>query len=273
MWKLIKMDFYRLFSSKTIKIGAVIACLVCAGYMLVSRGIVSLAELALKEDPLAVAGLGLFLPQVAWIEGVDFSELVFSGTSVFSLFIGCMISANFIGSEQSCGYTKNFAGQLANKGYIAVSKFAATSVVQVVLLVIYTVVCALGAVILFGNYINGYAIGNLLAVLSLRLMLHLAINAMVVFICTFTKSHAIAMVAGCIFGMGITKFAYSAVEVLLGVMKINFPISGYMPDGINGQLALDMVGELAVKAIVVSIAFMVAFTAANYIVLQKRDVK
>ena len=103
MWNLIKMDFYRLFSSKTIKIGAAVAFLVCAGYMFISLGILSIAELAAKQDPLAVEGFGLFLAQISWMKGVDFSEIVFSGTAVFSLFIGCMITANFIGSEQSCG--------------------------------------------------------------------------------------------------------------------------------------------------------------------------
>ena len=218
-------------------------------------------------------GFGLFLAQIGWMKGVDFSEIVFSGTAVFSLFIGCMITANFIGSEQSCGYTKNFAGQLSDKGYMAISKFAVTSFVQVMILLIYTVVSAVFALILFGKYINGYNIGALLAALGLRLMLHLAINAIVIFICTFTKSHAIAMVAGCIFGMGVTKFAYTAAEVFLSMLKINFPISGYMPDGINGQIYLDTVGEIAFKAIAVAIVFIAVFLASNYFIVRSRDVK
>ena len=273
MWNLIKMDFYRLFSSKTIKIGAVIACLMCAGYMFISFGILAFAEMAFEADPLAVEGLALFLPQISWMKGVGFSEIVFGGTAVFSLFIGCMITANFIGSEQSCGYTKNFAGQLTDKGYMVISKFAVTSVAQLMILVVYTVVSAVLALLLFGKYINGYDIGALWAALGLRLMLYFAINAIVVFICTFTKSHAIAMVAGCIFGMGVTKVAYSAVEVLLSVLKVHFPISNYMPDGINSQLALDTAGALSVRAIVVSVAFMAVFLASNYFVVRRRDVK
>ena len=273
MWNLIKMDFYRLFSSKTIKIGAAIAFLVCAGYMFISLGILSIAELAAKQDPLAVEGFGLFLAQIGWMKGVDFSEIVFSGTAVFSLFIGCMITANFIGSEQSCGYTKNFAGQLPDKGYMAISKFVVTSFVQAMILVIYAVVSAVFAMVLFGKYINGYDIDALLAALGLRLMLHLAMNTIVMFICMFTKSHAIAMVAGCIFGMGVTKVVYTAAEVFLSMLKISFPISGYMPDGINGQLALDTIGELSVKTITVSVIFIAVFLASNYFIVRHRDVK
>ena len=273
MWKLIKMDFYRLISGKAIKVGALMACIACAGYMFLSLGIIALAKLAFKEDPSVALGMGMIMSQIEWMNGVNFSEIVFGGTSVLSLFIGCMITANFIGSEQSCGYTKNFAGQLPDKGYMAISKFAVTSFAQTVILAIYSAVLSVLAQLLFGEYINGYDIGALLAALGLRLMLHLAINAIIIFICTLTKSHAVAMVAGCIFGIGVTKIAYSAAEMIFSMMKINFPIGSYMPDGVNSRLALDTVDELYIKAIVVSLAFIVVFLVTNCIVLRKRDVK
>jgi hypothetical protein len=46
-----------------------------------------------------------------------------------------------------------------------------------------------------------------------------------------------------------------------------------MPDGVNSQLTLDTVGELYIKAILVSLVFIAVFVAANYLVLRKRDVK
>ena len=273
MLKLIKMDFYRLFSSKTIGVGAFIACLVSIGYMLISCGIVSLVNYAVQTDPAASMGISLFLSQASWIEGVNFSEIVFSGTGVFSLFIGCMITANFIGSEQSCGYTKNFAGQLPNKGYMAISKFVVTSIAQIMVLAIYTIASSVLAMLLFGQYINGYDINTLLAALGLRLMLYLAINSIIIFVCTLTKSHAIAMVVGCIFGIGVTKFVYLAADVILGALKINFSIGNLVPDGISSQLAIDTVESLAVKAIAVSVVFIVGFLMANYIIVRKRDVR
>jgi hypothetical protein len=273
MWKLIKMDFYRLFSSKTIKVGALAACLVSVGYTLLSLGIIALAKFAFKQDPSIADGMGFLLSQVSWMNGVDFAEIVFGGTAVLSLFIGCMISASFIGSEQSCGYTKNFAGQIANKGYMAISKFAVTSVAQIMILLIYAVVGSICAELFLGQYITGYDLQTLLAALGLRLLLYVAINAIIVFICTFTKSHAIAMIAGCIFGLGVTKVAYLSLDMLLSILRIDFNIIYYMPDGINGQLALDTVGDLAQKAIIVSVAFVVAFVAANYYVVRNRDVK
>ena len=273
MWKLIKMDFYRLFNGKAIKVGALMACVVSAVYMLFSLGMIEITKFSFQTDPSAATQMGIFLPQVAWMNGVDFAEIVFSSTAALALFIGCMISANFIGTEQSCGYTKNFAGQLPNKGYMAVSKFVVTSFAQLIVLGVYAIVSSVLAQLILSQYITGYDLKNLFAALGLRLMLHLAINAIIIFICTLTKSHAIAMVVGSIFGIGVTKFIYIVLGLILSSVKINFDITSFMPDGVNGQLSLDSVGELSIRAIIVSFAFMVVFVAANYAILQKRDVK
>ena len=273
MWKLIKMDFYRLLSSKTFKVGAILSAIMSVLYIFFSLGIMALTKFALGTDPTLAANLGTLLSQAGWMNGVDFAEIVFRGTSALTLFVGCMIASSFIGSEQSCGYVKNFAGQLPNKGYMAVSKFVVTSFAQFMILFIYTGVCSALAFPVFGKYITGYDLKSLFWALGLRLMLHLAINAIIIFVCALAKSHAIAMVAGCVLGLGITEVAYTVVSLVLRVVNIKFFVSDYMPDGINSQLSLSSLGDLSLKAIFVSIGFMIVFLIANYYVLSKRDVK
>jgi ABC-type transport system involved in multi-copper enzyme maturation permease subunit len=156
---------------------------------------------------------------------------------------------------------------------MAISKFVVTSAGQVMVMVIYTIVGSITAELMFGKYITGYDITHLFAALGVKLLLHLAINAIIVFLCTLTKNHSIAMVAGCIFGLGITKVAYLSIDLILSFMKINFSISNYMPDGLIDQLGWQSVGSIAQKAIIVSIAFIVAFVAANYYVVRNRDVR
>ena len=140
-------------------------------------------------------------------------------------------------------------------------------------LVIYTIVSVIFAQFVFKQYITGYQINMLFAGLGLRVLLHIAVNAVIIFICMFAKSHAIAMVVGSIFGIGITKFAYMAITALLSAVKIKFEIANYMPDGINNQIAVDTISNLYLKAILVSLAFIVVFVGANYYVASKRDVK
>lgn len=273
MWNLIKMDYYRLFTNKAVNIGAVIAAALCAGYMLLSLGILELLKFSHSVDPSSTSGVGLFLPQVAWLDGADFAAIVFSATSVFALFVGCMITANFIGYEQSSGFTKNYAGQLPNRGYMAISKFVVTSTTQVMVIAIYTAVASLLAGLLFSRYITGYDILTLIGALALRIMLYLAINAVIIFICTLTKSHAVAMVVGCIFGIGVTQFGYMIAGMVLGMLNLNIPLSDFMPDGVDSQLSIGNVGEIAIKAIIVAVVFIAVFVSANYAILSKRDVR
>jgi hypothetical protein len=109
--------------------------------------------------------------------------------------------------------------------------------------------------------------------LGLRVLLYFAVNAIIVFLCTLTKSHAVAMVAGCIFGSGITKFAYLIAGMVLSTMKIDLTISDYMPDGINSLLSMATLDDLAVKGLVVAVVFITVFLGANYLVVRKRDVR
>ena len=273
MWKLIKMDLYRLGSGKAIKFAALVSCLVSAGAMAIFLGIVVLCRAAFSQDPSVAIALGEAFPCVGWMAGANLSDIIFTGTGAFSLFVGCMLCASFIGSEQSCGYAKNFAGQLPNRGYMAISKFIVTSIAQVVILLIYVIVSAVCGKLFFNQYITGFDVPGLLSALGLRVMLHIAINAIIFFLCTLTKSHAIAMVAGSIFGLGITHIAYMSIGMVLKIAKINVEIGNYMPDGINVQLTLQSVNELWVKAIVVSVVCTAVFLFADYILLKRRDVK
>lgn len=273
MWNLIKMDFYRLFTAKTVRIGAIVSCAVCVGYMLLSLGAIELAKFATQTSPEALLGIEVLISQVGWINGVDFATIVFGATSVFALFIGCMITASFVGSEQSCSYAKNYAGRFSNKGYLAISKFIVTSVAQVAVLVIYVIMASILAKLLFNSYIIGYDIDSLLLALGLRILLHLAINSIILFVCTLTKSHAIAMVVGCIFGIGVTKVAYFAIDIVLSTLKIDVSISQIMPDGINSVITVDSAGDMALKTILSAVAFAVVFLVANCLVLRKRDVR
>jgi hypothetical protein len=81
------------------------------------------------------------------------------------------------------------------------------------------------------------------------------------------------MIVGCIFGLGITEAVYVSASMLLNAVKINIDIINYMPDGINSQLSLYTAGELTPKAIIVSVAFIIAFVGANYYVVRNRDVR
>ena len=275
MLNLIKMDLFRLLRSKTLRVGLIAAAIVAASSMLLSLGLLEIIKATSGgSDPSAAAEMAILFPCLAFLNGVSWADIVFYGVGSFSLFIGCMITASFIGSEQSCGYVKNIAGQIPHKGFLAISKFVATSVAMALVLLVYLAVCAPLTSVLFSSYItNGYAIGELIGAFALRLLLFVAVNAVIVFLCTLTKSHAAAMVTGAIFGIGVTTIVYFAISAVLGMLKIKFDVANLMPDGVNGMLRCDNLASILPQALTVSLVFIVGFVTGTYLLTEKRDVR
>lgn len=273
MLNLVKMDIYRFFHSKTIKVGLIAAAIIAFVGMLLNLGILEIIKFGIQDDPSSAESFGVLFPIISWLNGVDFADVVFVGTSTLSLFVSCMMAASFIGAEQSCGYVKNIAGQLPNRGMTIVSKFIVTCIIQLMVLLIYTVISSICAVTFFSSYVNAYSIVALIEGFLLRFLLFCAIDAVVLFFCTLTKSHSIAMVVGAIFGIGVTHLVYLAANALLGMLKISINVEKIMPDGINGLINVSDLGTIAIKAIIVSTVFIVGFLTGAILLFKKRDVK
>ena len=273
MINLIKMDLYRLFRTKALKVGVIAAFAVAAAAMLLNYAIVEVFKTSVANDPESAATMGMLIPAVGWVAGVDFADIVITGTSALSLLISCVVAASFISTEQTCGYVKNVIGQVSDRGYTVASKFVATSVIHFIILAVYTLVNVLLAEMLFGKYIVSYSIEKLVGLMLTRLLLYIAINAVILFLCILAKSQSLAMVIGAIFGTGITMIVYLVSSSVLGMLKIELNVSNYMPDGINGTLSVGSIDSLYVKAISVSVIFIVAFLVGSIAVVKNRDVR
>ena len=274
MLNLIKMDLYRLFHSRAFKIGLIASVIISFAAMLLSFGIVELVKMTAEETTATdISDMSIIFPMLAWLDGADFADIVIHGTGALSLFIGCMVSASFISSEQSCGYTKNVAGQISNKGLLILSKFIVTSLVYMAVLFVYLIMSIICTFLFFSQYITTYSIGQLVAMVCLRYLLFITINSVVVFLCTLTKSHSIAMVYGAILGIGVTSLAYLAINAILSMLKISLDISKFMPDGINNVLSISTLGSVWLKAIIVAAVFLGVFITASIMLVKKRDVK
>ena len=273
MLNLIKMDFYRLFRTKAVRRGAIVAAIFAFFTSLLNLGILEIVKLSLEDDPNAANDIGVFFSIVSWLNGADFADIVLTGTGMLSLFVSCMIAASFVGGEQSCGYAKNIAGQLPNRGFMVASKFVATCFIQLMVLVIYTVVCSICAGIFFNEYIIGYSIGAMLGGLALRFLLFCAVDAVLLFFCTLTRSHAVSMVIGAIFGIGVTSLVYKLVNMLLSMVNITIDVEKLMPDGINGLISASSLGDIVARVFIVAAVFVTVFLTGAMMLFKKRDVK
>lgn len=274
MKNLIAMDLYRLFRTKALKVGIVAAFLVSLLTVLFNFALVELVKpVVLNTGAEELALMSIMAPSVGWILGVDFADVVISGTGAFSLLICCVVASSFISGEQACGYVKNVMGQLTHRGYSVISKFVVTSVVHLIILSIYTLVNAVMGKVLFANYITGCSVGNMVGALLTRLLLYVAINAIIVFLCILTKSQSLGMVIGAVFGIGVTQIVYMVANGLLGMLKIKINVAHLMPDGVNGLINAADIGSLYGRAIGVSAVVIVVFLTASVLVVRNRDVR
>ena len=276
MFNLIKTDLYRLFHTKAFKVGIIASALIAFLGMLLNLGVLALIQAVMDSDPTySVSGMEVIIPYVAWLGGADYSTIVLYSTGALSLLVGCVVSASFISAEQTCGYVKNVAGQLAHRGYTIVSKFIVTSLIHFVVLAIYTTISCVFAPVLFGKYIVSYSIAPLIGALLVRFLLFVAVNAIIVLLCTITKSPSLAMIIGAIFGLGVTQLGYMAISMVIGMVfkGSNFSFAEIMPDGINNMLTIFNVGELWARGVILSIIYIIAALACAIYIIEKRDVK
>lgn len=270
MINLIKMDTYRLVKSKQFKIGLIISFVFSFVVIAVIAGIGKLVPL-LGEDG---EGILFLFPYADWFSKVSIFTVILTVTSYLSLMISCMISSNFINEEQANGYFKNIAGQVKDKGMLILSKFFTIAVISLAVLICYIAGSSLASVLLLGKTLTfDYSSGFLFAMFT-RFVLYLAVNAIIIFLCTLTKSKSLAIAFGLVFGTGITRFAYSIVATFIEmIVKVDVPLSSFTPDGQVFSITAESTnGELG-KAFAVGVCYIVAFLFFSSLILKKRDNK
>lgn len=290
MLNVIKMDLYRLTRSKTLRVGMILAAVISIVAVALSAGFLAIMNIMAETDPSLTEGaaeMALVFPMLAWINGVDLSQIVLFFSGLFSLALIAIITAVFVSEEQSTGYGKNYLGQLADKGYSVVSKLISASVITMVMLLIYTLVSAGASALFFGKYITGLAAGNLALTMLLRLLLYISLNTIIVFLCLLTKSKSASMIVGVIIGVGASKAAYSGITAALTALisriaknpDFEFPaIGGFTPDGVeelivNTGFVTSPDPKLVARAIIVAVAYIAIFAILATVIVRKRDVK
>ena len=270
MLNLIKMDLYRLFRTKSFKIGLIISLAISFLFVAVVAAISNLIPLFPESTQAAMS----VLPFADWRNNVNLFELILSSTAILSLLVSAVLASNFISADQANGYVKNIAGQLKNKGMMNVSKFVALAVMTFFVLLAYTVGSTIGGLVFLNNAVNYEGLNQFLAVFGTKYLIYLAVNAIILFLCTLTKSKSVSIAFGALFGSGATVFAYSAVSTFAALaLKCDVNIASYIPDGLIFGLTMDAPSTALIKAIVVGVVYIAVFMVLSMILMKKRDTK
>ena len=296
MLNLIKMDLYRMFRSVStwviliFTVGIAAFCVTMANmdvdamaedpqYAQESAEEIAAGNSASDTDMSnADRQIGIYAESdPAWVSGeIDAGELISTQMTSGMLTLLCVIFAAIFGSaEQKNGYIKNIAGQLPNRGVLAVSKLAVSAVQVFLMTVIFVVSTGVMGKLFWGERFAVGAVSDMLPFLGAQYLLNVGFAALIIFLCTLTKSSAFGMTAGILMVLGLSVPVYSLINRAVAELAPSwkFDISRFMPDGNIWMAGIGSSSEVLIRAAAVGAAFAVICTALAMITVKKRDVR
>lgn len=291
MFNLIKMDLYRMFRS----VSTWVILLFAAGAALFCVAMTNMDIEAMAEDPQyaeemldEVSGqetpsdheiqMGLYSESdPRWVNGdIDAGDLISIEIKSGILTLLCVIfAAIFANAGQKNGYIKNIAGQLADRGILALSQLAAMAVQILLMILLFALTIVASGIIFWGDRVSFGAVQDIMRLLGIQYLLNMGFAALILFLTTLTKSSAFSMTAGIFMVLGVLTPVYSiinkAVEQIRSSWK--FDISRYVLEGNINMAGIDASSEVLIRAVVVGAVFLVLSTAFAMIILKKRDVR
>ena len=286
MLNLIKMDLHRMFHSpSTWIILAFSVALAVFNVIATNLDIQSIAENPQSAQLVQseVTGnedrtIGIVVEtDPEWIHGpIEAGEVISTQLRSGILVLVCVIfTALFVNAEHRNGYIKNIAGQFPRRGMLVLSKLAAIALQVLLMLILFTAATALSGWICWGSRLYLDSFSSLLPFLGTQYLLHLGFSALILFLCVLTRSSAFSMVIGLLACCGALIPVYSLVNQAVYNIQPgwNFDISRYMLDGNISMAGIGAGGGVLLRAVLVSCAFLVIFTAAAMALMKKRDVR
>ena len=243
MGRIIKMDLYRLRTSKSFWVSLIIVFLTGA--------LLSISPLFFSKD---------YSVTLTEIIGMPIDDVIIS-----VLYISVFI---FFYADLSNGFIKNIAGQIPKKGLTAASKFIVIIFHNLIFFAVGFLAKLVGSIPFLtfaGNYL--YAFTYLL----MRFLLVLAMCTMILFATTALRSKTFGTVLGVMFGVGGFSLIYMMLDTMIQNFYKGLKLEDYSPSSINPSTIHTAADGFRVFA--VGIVFTVVFLILSIKVVNKRDVK
>ena len=290
MLNLIKMDLCRMFHS----LSTWLILLFTVGAAFFCVAMVNIDLEAMEEDPSYAQEMfdetapaessaedlqiGLYaVTDPAWVNGdINTGELISTQMQSGILTLLCVIfTAVFVNAEQKNGYIKNIAGQLRNRGFLAVSKLAASALQVFLIMAVFTLSTVLAGQIFWGGRLAAGSAADLLSFLGAQYLLNLGFCALILLLSILTKSSAFSMTAGIIMVLGVLYSVYAlisrAVNELLPVNDFN--LSLYMLEANIQMTGIGASSDTMQRAVIVGAAFLAVSVISAMAIMKKRDIR
>lgn len=271
MANLIKMDLFRLFKTKSYKLLLLVSLSIAFIAIAAIAGIAKLIPILGEESQFA---LSMMFPFASWAKDVSVFDIMYTSLYALAPMVISIATAIFISSEHSSGYIKNIAGQVKNKGMLVAAKFATLAFATFTIFVSYLVGAFASAQLFLHGSLNYTGFMDFAAVIGVKYLLFLSVVAIIIFLCTLTKSSSLAIAFGVIFGTGMTTIVYTAVSFFLEtVTKHSIQVASFTPDGFAFKLSMATQPEILAKGCVLSVIYIAVFLILSAVVMNKRDTR
>lgn len=281
MLKMIKMDLYRMFRTKSMYV----IWIVLAVILLITTSLCKTdyeylnEEDAMQQEQIAEptvddinVGMMVTLPTEPG-EKVTVFDIFFANSQgkFYALFL-VIFSVLFSTADISSGYIKNIGGQVWNRGSLIFSRSIALAVFTVLTMAGAFLFQAAANCIVFGEL----EWGNTKVILSYfvtELALHYALVLICMAIAIILKNNVISMVIAVCLTMNVMTIVYGVVNNAIQKIGIqNFQINKYTITGELSLLPMNPSGNECLAAFGVAMVFIVIMISASSVVFQKRDI-
>ena len=281
MLKMIKMDLYRMFRTKSMYV----IWIVLAAALLITTSLCKTdyellnEEDAMQQEQIAEptvdninVGIMVTLPTEPG-EKVTVFDIFFANSQgkFYALFL-VIFAVMFSTADISSGYIKNIGGQVRNRGSLIFSRSIALAVFTVLTMAGAFLFQAAANCIVFGEL----EWGNTKAILSYfvtELALHYALVLICMAIAIILKNNVISMVIAVCLTMNVMTIVYGVVNSAIQKIGIqNFQLYKYTITGKLSLLPMNPSGNECLEAFGVAMVFIVIMISASSVVFQKRDI-
>lgn len=281
MLKMIKMDLYRMFRTKSMY---VIWIVLAAALLIITSLCKTDYELLNEEDAMQQeqiaeptvdninVGMMVTLPTEPG-EKVTVFDIFFANSQekFYALFL-VIFAVMFSTADISSGYIKSIGGQVRNRGSLIFSKSIALTVFTVLTMAGAFLFQATADCIVFGELEWGNTKG-ILSYFVTELALHYALVLICMAIAIILKNNVISMVIAVCLTMNVMSIVYGVINNTIQKMGIqNFQIYKYTITGKLSLLPMNPSGNECMAALGVGMAFIVVMITASSVVFQKRDI-
>ena len=281
MLKMIKMDLYRMFRTKSLYvIWIVLAAILLITTSLCKTDYELLTEKdAMKQEQVIEptvdninVGMMVTLPTEPG-EKVTVYDIFFANSQgkLYALLL-VIFTVLFSTADISSGYIKNIGGQVRNRKSLIFSRSIAIAVFTVLTMAGAFLFQAAANCIVFGEL----EWGNTKAILSYfvaELALHYALVLICMAIAIILKNNVISMVIAVCLSMNVMTIVYGVINSAIQKIGIqNFQIYKYTITGKLSLLPMNPSGNECLAAFGVAIVFIVMMISVSSVVFQKRDI-